>query len=261
MDLAAYGVEAEVEATHWWFVGRRRLFGREIAGLGLSKDAAVLDVGTSTGPICACWRSSVIAGSSDWISATRRSGFARRRDWGASGLATYATFHSPLRASISSCPDIIEHVEDDGRALSEIARVLVPGGHALITVPAFESLWGLQDEVSHHLRRYRLPSLRSAVRAAGLHPRRCFHFNYLLFGPIWLARQILRVFQIKVSSESQVNTVLLNRLLARIFDFDVRTARWLAPPFGVSIFMLAEQPSKGEGRVARPPRLAASRIA
>src|SRR6516165_7069554 len=49
MDLAAYAVEAEVEETHWWFVGRRRLFGREIAGLGLSKDAPVLDVGTSTG--------------------------------------------------------------------------------------------------------------------------------------------------------------------------------------------------------------------
>ena len=49
MDLAAYAVEAEVEETHWWFVGRRRLFGREINGLGLSKEAPVLDVGTSTG--------------------------------------------------------------------------------------------------------------------------------------------------------------------------------------------------------------------
>jgi type IV secretory pathway TrbD component len=63
------------------------------------------------------------------------------------------------------------------------------------------------------------------------------------------------VFQIKVSSESQVNTVLLNRLLARIFDFDVQTARWLAPPFGVSIFMLAGKPSKGEGRVARASQI------
>ena len=49
MDTAAYAVEAEVEETHWWFLGRRRLLGREIAGLGLSKDAAILDVGTSTG--------------------------------------------------------------------------------------------------------------------------------------------------------------------------------------------------------------------
>ena len=30
MDIATYALEAEAEATHWWFVGRRRLFAREI---------------------------------------------------------------------------------------------------------------------------------------------------------------------------------------------------------------------------------------
>jgi len=64
----------------------------------------------------------------------------------------------------------------------------------------------------------------------------------LLFVPIWLARQILRVFDIKISSEGQLNTRLLNRLLSRVFDFDVRTAPWLSPPFGVSIFVLARKP-------------------
>jgi len=54
---------------------------------------------------------------------------------------------------------------------------------------------------------------------------RCFHFNYLLFVPIWLARQVFRVFDIKGSSESQINTTLLNILLSRVFDLDVRTAR------------------------------------
>ena len=157
------------------------------------------------------------------------------------------TFRSRMRSlQLVLATDIIEHVEDDRLALSEIARVLVPGGSAVITVPAFQALWGLQDEVSHHLRRYRLPVLRKAVAAAGLRPVRCFHFNYLLFVPIWAVRQILRVFNIKVSSESQVNTTLLNALLSGVFDFDVRTAPWLAPPFGVSIFVLAEKPTGSE---------------
>jgi len=75
---------------------------------------------------------------------------------------------------------------------------------------------------------------RKAVEAAGLRPVRCFHFNYLLFVPIWLARQVFRVFDIKGSSESQINTTLLNVLSSRVFDLDVRTAPWLAPPFGVA---------------------------
>ena len=247
MDLAAYAVEAEVEETHWWFVGRRRLFGREIIGLGLSKEAPVLDVGTSTGTNLRMlaelgYRRVVGLDLSDEairFCAEKGLGVVQRGD-----VCDLPFDDASLHLVLAT--DIIEHVEDDKLALSEVARVLVPGGCAMITVPAFQSLWGLQDEVSHHLRRYRLPVLRNAVEAAGLRPVHCFYFNYLLFVPIWLARQIVRVFNIKVSSESQINTALLNALLSRVFDLDVRTAPWLAPPFGASILVLAKKPAGGE---------------
>jgi hypothetical protein len=43
-----------------------------------------------------------------------------------------------------------------------------------------------------------------------------------------------------------VNTPLLNRILMAVFDLDLRTAPWLPPPFGVSIFVLAEKPTASE---------------
>ena len=49
MEIAVYAAEAEREQDHWWFVGRRRLFAAEMARAGVSRDAAVLDVGTGTG--------------------------------------------------------------------------------------------------------------------------------------------------------------------------------------------------------------------
>ena len=49
MDIAAYEIEADIEGTHWWFAGRRRLFAAEIERTGLHQDAAILDIGTSTG--------------------------------------------------------------------------------------------------------------------------------------------------------------------------------------------------------------------
>ena len=210
MDTAAYAVEAEVEETHWWFLGRRRLLGREIAGLGLSKDAAILDVGTSTGSNLRMltqlgYRHVVGLDLSDEairFCAEKGLGAVRHGD-----ICDIPFDDGSLDLVFAT--DIIEHVEDDSLALHEIARVLVPGGSALITVPAFQSLWGLQDDVSRSFRRYRLQALRNAVEAAGLRPVRCFHFNYFLFGPIWLARQIIRVFKIEISSESQVNTPLL----------------------------------------------------
>ena len=48
MKPALYEIEAAVEETHWWF-GRRKLFARELLRAGVSKEARVLDVGTSTG--------------------------------------------------------------------------------------------------------------------------------------------------------------------------------------------------------------------
>ena len=49
MDIATYAAEAAVEADHWWFVGRRALFSQIIETFNLPQDAAVLDIGTSTG--------------------------------------------------------------------------------------------------------------------------------------------------------------------------------------------------------------------
>lgn len=49
MDAETFAIEAAIEQDHWWFRGRRRLLAAEIARIGLSPGAEILDVGTSTG--------------------------------------------------------------------------------------------------------------------------------------------------------------------------------------------------------------------
>ena len=90
--------------------------------------------------------------------------------------------------------------------------------------------------------------LRRAVQAAGLRPRRAFYFNYLLFLPILLARRLIDALGIELNSEAEINTPLVNRLLAAVFRCDIATAPWLRPPFGVSILMLAEKPGAAPAR-------------
>lgn len=50
--------------------------------------------------------------------------------------------------------DVIEHVEDDVRALSELTRVLTRRGALLISVPLHQSQWTAFDDVVGHCRRY-----------------------------------------------------------------------------------------------------------
>jgi SAM-dependent methyltransferase len=137
--------------------------------------------------------------------------------------------------------DVIEHLDADVTALEEFARVLKPGGHLIATVPAFPSLWGPQDIVAHHRRRYRRKGLVAQVQEAGLDIAAIFHFNYLLFVPIWAARKLLLAFRVEVNSENEINTPLVNRLLTGIFLADVASAPRVKLPFGVSLCLVARR--------------------
>ena len=248
MEVATYLEEDRVEAGHWWFKGRRRLFGEILRQCGIGKSDAILDAGTSSG---------------NNLRLLRDLGFENYRGLEMSAEAIAISDRKGLgpvdRGDICAMPfsegsfdfilatDIIEHVDDDDRALSELRRVLKPGGRCLITVPAFPSLWGHQDIVSHHKRRYRSAPLLAKVNAAGLRPVTSYHFNYLLFLPIWAARQVMRTVTSTPRNENTLNPWPLNLMLGWIFGFDVATAPRLRPPFGVSLLILCERPQDGRG--------------
>ncbi len=91
--------------------------------------------------------------------------------------------------------DIIEHVDDEDGALSEISRVAKPGGALLISTPLHPSRWTAFDDFVGHKRRYEPPQLlqklsdhhlkieRSAV--FGMQPRSSF---LLEWGMYWMTR-------------------------------------------------------------------------
>lgn len=65
--------------------------------------------------------------------------------------------------------DIIEHVEDDVRAMSELTRVLAPCGTLIISVPLHQAHWTAFDEFVGHCRRYEPETLISLLEQFGLH--------------------------------------------------------------------------------------------
>lgn len=248
MEYAAYAVEAAVEETHWWFVGRRALFRRLIERHAPDRAARVLDVGTSTGTnlrLLVAMGFATITGldaSPEAIRFCAEKGLPPVREGDITAMPFEAGAFDLVLAT-----DVVEHVDDDVRAVGEIARVLRPGGLALFTVPAFQSLWGLQDVVSHHKRRYRRAGFRRLVEGAGLDVVDQFYFNYLLFAPIWLARQLLPLVAPKAESETALNPPLLNAILLPIMHLDVATAPLIRPPAGVSYLVLARKPGAPEG--------------
>ena len=240
MEYSAVAVEAVVEATHWWFVGRRRLFSHMIKRCDLAAGAEILDVGTGTGANLRMLRDMGFVHVMGIDSSPEAARYCQQKGLGSVQLADVCALPFPDgRFDFIMATDVIEHVDEDDKALNELRRVLKPGGKILLTVPTFHSLWGLQDDFSHHKRRYRMPGLLAQVKAARFQPTESFYFNYLLFVPIFLCRQVLRLTKPKITSEFQINWRWLNWVLLRLFEFDVWTAPGLHPPFGISALVMA----------------------
>ncbi|GJL77318.1 MAG: methyltransferase [Nitrospinaceae bacterium] len=246
MKASVYAVEAEVEETHWWFTGRKILFQKIIQATGIPTHASVLDVGTGTGSNLRLLQKmgfthvTGVDQSEDAIRFCEEKGLGKVEKGNVCNLPFAADHFQLILAT-----DLIEHV-DDTAALKELFRVLSPNGTVVFTVPAFQMLWGLQDELSDHKRRYTKTQFERVVANAGFKISKSFYFNYLLFIPIWAARQVVRLLDIKLESENQINTPWINRVLTAMFHFDVLTAPHLKPPFGVSILIVARiQPPGG----------------
>ncbi|MBM2821297.1 MAG: hypothetical protein HW413_43 [Thermoleophilia bacterium] len=63
--------------------------------------------------------------------------------------------------------EVIEHIQDEHKALSEAARVLRPAGVLALSVPAHPSWFGASDRWAGHVRRYTRSTLTCAIEAAG----------------------------------------------------------------------------------------------
>lgn len=249
MDHLTYAVEAEVEANHWWFVGRRKLFASKLCQYAVAKNSKILDIGTSTGTNLRLLKEMSFQQATGVDLSPEAIRFCELKGLGHVVQGDACTLPFPDETfDLILATDIIEHVDEDAVAVKEIRRVLKNKGKALITVPAFPSLWGLQDEKSFHKRRYRRKNLLNLIQNSGLKILEHHYFNYLLFLPIWTARQIIRMMNVRLESENQVNSPLINWVLTRIFECDVQSAPKIKPPFGVSILLVAEkdEPSHGE---------------
>ncbi len=131
--------------------------------------------------------------------------------------------------------NVLEHIEDDGAVLRDLAGVLKPGGRLLLWVPAFEGLYSDFDRRVGHFRRYRIPPLRSTLMGAGFEPVELRYANSVGAIAWWIfARQLRR------NPASPRSARLFDRLAVPVVR---RLERKMNPPFGQSIFAVARRAS------------------
>jgi SAM-dependent methyltransferase len=246
MNIAEYAEMFKLESFYWWFVARRHLLESFVKSIARDfKQPTILDVGCGTGI-----NYSVLSKYGDTFSTdASEEALAFSKSRGTSGLARSHIESLPFASStfdIVTALDVLEHVDDDLKALGEILRVTGAGGVLVVTVPAYGFLWSEHDEALHHRRRYAASELRNKLTNAGFEVERISYYITLLFFPILFMRFVQSVSKKSIQAKTS-HIVLpgwLNSLLVGILGFERMLLRMINLPFGVSIVCLARKPAK-----------------
>ena len=236
MKEHTYPIMFRIEQSHWWYTGRRKILTRfieDICRRVTDRRPRILDVGCGTGAnllmLSQFGDAEGVDVSEDALAFCRERGLENVK-LGAAEQLPYEDGTFDLVTAL----DVVEHLDDDLAGLREMRRVLRPGGRVLLFVPTFMFLWGLQDDVSNHRRRYRMPELQRVLEQAGFEIERTTYANITFFMPILAMRKLMRLTGIKAESENNINVSALNGVLARVLGAESLVLRYMNIPFGVS---------------------------
>lgn len=250
MQHEYYDQYLHFEQENWWFTSRRRILfhilRKRFHGL---LPLQVLDAGCGTGINLNFLREFGDATGADRAMEAVR--FCSARNEPEVVLSDLAHLALPDdRFDLVTALDVLEHIEDDHAAFSELVRVTRPGGHLLITVPAFPGLWSDHDEINHHVRRYRPSELRKLIASTNCQVETFTYMNGFLLPVAWFVRiwqQIRRaVFRRPPSLHADFVDYhpVLNTLLAFVFTAELPLVTRSLLPVGLSLVCLVRKQGK-----------------
>lgn len=230
-----------IEARHWWWEGRRQLLRQLLDG---EKIGQILDVGCGTGEtmnfldalIPNCKAYGVDASP---LAVKYAKGRGHKKVY--LGVAEKLPFKANFFDAVLFL-DVLEHIEKPARSLKEAKRVVKKGGIIIVSCPAMPLLWSDHDTNQGHVKRYQKKDFDQLAAQLDLKIEWAGYFNFFLFPVIAAVRWMSRVRALKFlgSYENGANynvaeKSLINLGLRKIFVTEVKLARYIRYPWGVSV--------------------------
>jgi len=226
---------------HWWFRARRRILQTLLKKISFPSNPAITEIGTGSGEnLYTLYPSNAILTGVEPDAVT--AAVARTKGPIPVFVATVEKLPDEIKDASQDAIcmfDVLEHTQDDRLALDCLARKLKPGAYLILTVPAYMFLWGQQDEVNLHFRRYTKSNLTAALRDRGFIVERCTYFNTFLFPMIAAVRLFAKILPPKKTgsgSDFEYSAGPLDAVMYHLFAMERFLLRWINFPFGVSVY-------------------------
>ena len=192
-DAAYYGDLYALEAGNYWFRARNALLtwalrkyfpcARNFLEIGCGTGFVLAGIAAAM-PQLAIYASEISSGG--LLYAARRAPHAELFQMDARAIPYAEHF------DVIGLFDVLEHIEDDARVLSETHRALKRGGGLMITVPQHRFLWSQYDEHAHHVRRYGAQEIKRKALQAGFRIVMMTSFVSLVLPLMMLSRFLRR---------------------------------------------------------------------
>jgi SAM-dependent methyltransferase len=235
----------DLGASYFWFSGKRRLafalLDQQTKGAPWGEGCRVLDAGCGPGhDLEDLRRFGTVYGldySLEALGLCRQ--LCRDRDQLICASGEQLPFQ-PGSFDLLVMFDVLEHVAQDGKMLQGCRRVLNSNGRLLLSVPAFQWLWGFHDERYGHRRRYTVPEIRSKLEQAGFVVDRAAYIEWIYTLPLFVMRRLKRWLPGTARRDDFIRIPRwLNAALTATITMELAWLRRGSPPWGVSILCIA----------------------
>src|SRR5262249_30608873 len=243
MNPEEYKNLSQVEQVHWFYRTKRQIARYWLLkSYPLQKDSILADCGAGTGLFAHEMSDTCRVIAIDSEEAALR---LAEQNVGKENVRRGSCDALPLDDSSVDCVtalDVLEHVEDDRKAVREFERVLTPGGVAVVTVPAMESLWSDWDEALHHYRRYRHEGLLKLFDTTSFKIMHWNYINVLAIPAVFAARKsrALSRGSGKTNSPARLEDKILPNWLDSSLSMTFKALacqRWIRFPVGVGLLL------------------------
>jgi ubiquinone/menaquinone biosynthesis C-methylase UbiE len=231
----------KVEQIHWWWEGRKEILKQFI---GKSRPKKILDVGCGTGETLSFLQDTYPNTQLFGIDSSNKAiSFSKKR--GHKNIFKASALNLPFDDNyfdIVLFLDVLEHIGNDAKAISEAKRVLKKNGRIICTNPALKFIWSEHDSNQGHKRRYSKKDVVNLAKNSNLKVEKTAYFNFLLSPAIILIRLLSRVrfFKHFTSYDNSLNYDIanmgvINSILKFLFTKEIQALKYIRYPFGISI--------------------------
>ncbi|MFA4955738.1 MAG: class I SAM-dependent methyltransferase [Candidatus Methanoperedens sp.] len=145
--------------------------------------------------------------------------------------------------------NVLEHIEDDQKALQQLYRILKKNGIAVIEVPANPIIYDFYDEYLKHYRRYMIDELIIKSENAGFKIKKASHLGFFLY-PFFMfikkqsksKRNLTeKMKQDLLKKQISYGGVIGNTILDKLMNIELLIGRLCSYPVGIRCTITLEK--------------------